>query len=283
MGADSSPTRARRPDGARSPSTLPAPRPDLGSRGGADGAAAPSTGNRGRCAARLGKGEPRENRGSPWVAGQAGVSCEVTPEPLTPAPPRPGRTRRPARFPGARRLGRRGRRTMARLRERSRAPASRGAWCGGPECELWSVTVGISSAMTVSAVRRASSSSVTRVRDLLTASRRPKPPGRRALHPSFKARRGARPRRARHGGARGAPPSGRQDSAALPPSAEEDQQYTEQAEAGQRQCGHGLHGGVVGRGRGEGSHIVTGQVLERDIVVAGGGICVGEPRPPDPW
>ena len=29
----------------------------------------------------------RENRGSRWVAGQTGVSCEVTPEPLTPAPP----------------------------------------------------------------------------------------------------------------------------------------------------------------------------------------------------
>ena len=40
----------------------------------------------------------------------------------------------------------------------------------------------ISSAVTVSAVRRASSSSATRVRDLLTASRRPQPPGRRALH-----------------------------------------------------------------------------------------------------
>ena len=40
------------------------------------------------------------------------------------------------------------------------------------------------------------------------------------------------------------------DSAALPPTAEEDQQHTEQAEAGQRQRGHGLHGGVVGRGFG---------------------------------
>ena len=36
--------------------------------------------------------------------------------------------------------------------------------------------------------------------------------------------------------------------ASLLPSAEEDQQHTEQAEAGQWQCGHGLHGGVVGRG-----------------------------------
>ncbi len=75
-------------------------------------------------------GSPRQSLGR----GSDGcVSCEVTPEPLTPAPPRPGRTR-PARFPGVRRLGRRGPRTMARLRGRSRgrAPASR-SWGLGVE------------------------------------------------------------------------------------------------------------------------------------------------------
>ena len=39
--------------------------------------------DRGGCAARLGKGEPRERRQS-LVAGQTGVSCEVRPEPLAP-------------------------------------------------------------------------------------------------------------------------------------------------------------------------------------------------------
>ena len=39
------------------------------------------------------------------------------------------------------------------------------------------------------------------------------------------------------------PPSGRQDSAALLPAAEEDRRQTEQVEAGERERGHGRHGG----------------------------------------
>ncbi len=59
----------------------------------------------------------------------------------------------------------------------------------------------ISSSVAVSAVRRASSSSATCVPDLFIPNPRPKPLGRCALHRASRARRGARPRRARQGGA----------------------------------------------------------------------------------
>ena len=63
------------------------------------------------------------------------------------------------------------------------------------------------------------------------------------------------PHQARHQ----APPPGRRGSAARPaPAPQENQQQTEQAGAGQRQRGYGLHGGVVGRRRREGSQVIAG-------------------------
>ena len=57
---------------------------------------------------------------------------------------------------------------------------------------------------------------------------------------------------------------------------QENQQQTEQAGAGQQQSGYGLHGGVVGRHDREGRQVVAGQILECNVVVAGGRIGVGD-------
>lgn len=103
-----------------------------------------------------------ENGGSSRVAGQTGVSCEVTPEPLTPAPPTwskaaarpvPGGPAAGASRTGVQWCGcvdvaaATGSRAHAHAPWPPSAPASRsrGAWCGVLKCELWSSRWGSSS------------------------------------------------------------------------------------------------------------------------------------------